>query len=391
MCGVGLCLGLAGRAATVYPQGTAFPLEVYEADGREMAGLAAHGWNILQSYGMGTADDNDRYLRKLAGLPVNGLIVVPCNGHGTNKMEWPAERVQAWVQDVGTNPNVAWWDLPEEVRPWRAPEMRMVADYTAATRRFDPLRRPTYEYTPNHRDGPTVARTITNVDVVGLSCYCEATHMPHAWVRYKVQEAGIHAIKLAGATVGPDYLHGQKTPVAILYCAQDKKGDAIATPEQSYHDFWSAVVSGARGIGVYSYFHSQRDNPGLAKNWERFNAAASELSGPEKIGEAVLWGETVSEVGFEIVSGPAQTVAFRPSAEKHDFQYPSINVLAKAKDGKLLVMAVNSTDQTVVARITGLPAGEAVLPFEGRSVAVKDGGMTETFAPWGVHVYKMAR
>ena len=44
--------------------------------------------------------------------------------------------------------------------------------------------------------------------------------MPHAWVRYKIQQSGLQGIALAGKTVGTNYLAGQKTPVAVLYCAE---------------------------------------------------------------------------------------------------------------------------------------------------------------------------
>ena len=321
------------------------------------------------------------------------MAAIACAGTPTNKIEWPKAKVQALVDALAGHANVAWWDLPEEARPWSAREMKLLTDYTAWTRLSDPARRPTYEYTPNNRNAAGISPIVRGVDILGLSCYCEEMRMPHAWVRYKIQEAGRRGIALAGATVGRDYLHGQKTPVAILFCARDKKSGRMPDADQTYHDFWSAIVSGARGIGVYAYHHAMRDDPALARNFERLNEAAAQISGPEKIGDVVLWGETFPGVGCEILAGPAKTVAFRPPTEKADFQYPSINLLSKVRGGNLYIMAVNSTGQPVTARISGLTSGAtaASLPFESRVVPASGGNFADTFPPWGVHIYKLTQ
>lgn len=381
-----------GETPAPYPRGSAFPLQVYEVEPAEVPALAAHGWNIVQSYGLKRTNDYAKYLTALQNDNVAGMAAIDCDGRKPDKVEWPAAKVQAWVRGVAGNASLAWWDLPEEARPWSAREVNLLKDYTACTRVNDPARRPTYEYTPNNRNAEQISHLVPTVDIIGLSCYCEELGMPHAWVRYKIQESGLHGIALAGDTVGPDYLHGQKIPVAILYCAKWAKTGRMPSPEQTYHDFWSAIVSGARGIGVYAYHHAMHDDPSLAQNFERLNEAASQISGPEKIGDVILWGEPNPGVTFEILSGPKKTVTFRPPTEKADVAYPSLNLLSKTRNGALYVIAVNSTDQTVTARITGLPAGATLvsLPFENRSLSSSGGTFTDSFSPWGVHLYKLA-
>jgi prepilin-type N-terminal cleavage/methylation domain-containing protein len=97
-----------------------------------------------------------------------------------------------------------------------------------------------------------------------------------------------------------------------------------------------------------------------------------------------------AKVAFAILSGPEKTVPFRPSTEKADIQYPSLHLLSKIRNGNVYVIAVNSTDQAVTARLTGLPSGAnpVLLPFENRSVPGSGGNFTDSFAPWGVHIYK---
>jgi hypothetical protein len=378
--------------ARPYPQGTSFPLELYEVENGDVPKLVSYGWNIFQSYKMHTPENYSAYLSALSASHATGLAAIPCSKESKNKMEWPEPKVQPWVRAIARNSNVAWWDLPEEMRPWAASELKLLQNYTAWTRASDPARRPTYEYTPNNRNAAQISRIVPAVDVIGISCYCEELQMPHAWVRYKIQEAGLHGIALAGATVGKDYLHGQKIPVAIIYCAEHYKTGRMPTPEQTYHDFWSAVVSGAQGVGVYAYFHAIKDSPVLAQNLRLLNDAATQITGPEKIGDVILRGSPIPDASCEILSGPAKTVLFRPPTEKIDFQYPSINLLARTMDGAVYVIAVNSTEQTVTARISGLPADavSAMLPFEDRSVTINGGSLVDSFSAWGVHIYKVA-
>ena len=232
------------------------------------------------------------------------------------------------------------------------------------------------------------------MDVIGLSCYCEFIGMPHAWVRYKVQEAGLHGIALAGKTVGNDYLAGQKTPLAVLYCAKAAGVNSptnMPTPSQTYYDFWSAIASGARGISVFAYWHGLHDDPSLATNLQQLNLAASQITGSEKLGDVVLYGASNTNVTVSIISRPSQTVSFQPPNETNSFQYPSLNVLCQTWARSVCVIAVNSTDQPVTASLSNLPSGaaSATLPFESRSVTMTNGGLADTFPSRGVHIYKL--
>ena len=202
----------------------------------------------------------------------------------------------------------------------------------------------------------------------------------------------MHGVALAGKTPGPDYLAGQKTLVAVLYCATNANyPGVIPSPAQAYHDVWSAIASGAQGISVFAYWHGVHDTPALTNNLLQLHLAASQISGAEQLGAVVLYGAPNTNVTFSIASGPTQTVAFQPPMETNLFQYPSLNVLSKTWSGNVYAIAVNSTDQSVSAVLSNLPtaAATAVLPFESRSVPVSEGSFADSFPPWGVHIYKM--
>ncbi len=384
-------LSVVARAMP-YPQGSAFPLMMYEVgDAPSAANVASYGWNIIQTYGLGTNSDINNFLQLASGYSLGGDAPIGCGGDvSTNFVEWPQAQVQAWIQGSMTNNNIAWWDMPEEMRSWHPTEVQLLKDYRVWIRLYDTNgRRPTYEYTPNARTTSSQIPVVTNLDIIGCGAYCEAAGQPHAWVRYKVQEAGVHAVTLGGCTIGGNYLSNQKTVVSVLYLADPGNG-SLPTPQQSYHDVWSSIASGAQGITVWAYWHGVNDNPVLTNNLNQFNLAAAQISGTE-LGQVFLYGTPNPNVNFTIASGPTNTDSFNPG-DGTNWQYSSLNVLCKSWSNSVYVVAVNSTSNSVTATLTNLPSvtGPAGLPLEYRSVAMINGSFSDTFPAWGVHVYKMA-
>jgi len=368
---------------------------MYEVLTSDAPNLAPYGWNILQSYGLNTTSDNNNYLQSLWTSAGTGMAEIPATGTNHPYVGWPQSEIQSWVQNLAANPNLTWWSLPEELQPGLAGEQQILNNYRAWTRAYDPQKRPIYMYTPNGTRATEISQIAPYVDVIGLGCYCEYIGMPHAWVRYVMQEAGLKGIAMAGATAGNNYLAGQKTPVAVLYCAKVSDGNTnlptMPTPSQTYHDVWSAIASGAEGISVFAYWRALHDDPSLVTNLQQLNLAASQITGPEKIGDVVLYGLPNTNLTFTVIAGPMQTVAFQPPNQTNLIQYPSLNVLSLSWSTNVYVIAVNSTDQMVTAILTNLPwsAASAELPFESRAVTVTEGGLTDSFPPWGAHIYKL--
>ena len=227
---------------------TPFPLQVYEVDAKDAPApgrLRLEHFSILSN--QAPWNDYDKYLSGVEGNQQrdrHGRPIRLFRRQKTDKVEWPENKVQSWVRGIAGNSNLAWWDLPEEARPWSARELKVLQDYTTWTRLNDPLRRPTYEYTPNNRNAGEISRIVPEVDVIGLSCYCEEMRMPHAWVRYKIQEAGLHGIALAGADVGRDYLHGpEEFPSQFFTAPNFPRPARCRRRSRRITIFWSAIVS----------------------------------------------------------------------------------------------------------------------------------------------------
>jgi hypothetical protein len=109
-----------------------------------------------------------------------------------------------------------------------------------------------------------------------------------------------------------------------------------------------------------------------------------------KLDRVMLFG-TKRSVGVTITAGPARTAEFLPPSSVTPISYPSVKVLAKAWNGAVYVIAVNSNTQSVKAKVTGLPqsARSATVLFEGRTVAVRYGAFTDSFSGLGTHVYRL--
>jgi hypothetical protein len=376
----------------VYPQGKRFPLALYSiADPDDLRVVRQFGFNLAHNYGF-----NPAYLETCAEANLFALASLssredPKTGvHKTLPAEQLAEVIQQWASSDW----LGWWDLPEERRYWIPDEMAIIRDYGQATRQFDPAKRPNYMYLPGHYPDSDVAHYVPHLDLICASVYTTYSLMPHAWVRWRM-ESTVRAIEMAGATIGANYLAGEKTPVAVLQMFYEQHNPEMAprimTAAGAYHDVWECIVSGARGLLVFSYYH-RRDKSAYEAVWQAYAKAASEISGPEQLGQMILHGRQVDAPSVKVVAGCTRTVEFIPHGTKlKPISFPSIHVLAKAWRDHLYVIAVNSADDPVTAELSGLPdrAQKAVILFESRTAQIDGGKLRAEFAPLGVHIYKV--
>jgi hypothetical protein len=382
-------------AQDVYPEGSVFPLQMYELqpDG-DIALVATDGWNIGHRYGWangGTGTDSlNAFLQLLAQNGMVGLPALPAYGDvASGRTEWAEGDIADWILALAANANIAYWDLPEELRWWKPDEFQVAQDYAAWTRAYDPWQGPNYMYIPSHYTQNDVQHYVPYLDIISASAYADDAGQPHAWVRWRIEET-IRGINQAGAVIGSDYLSGEKTPVGVVQLFIGANGLA-PTADQTHHDFWQLIASGAKGIFVFSYFHRNDHGGALVDNWDRLAEAAAQLSGPEQLDAMILYGQPVTEVATTVLSGPQQTVAFTPAGYSTPVQFPSIHVFCQQWNGSNYLIAVNSTDQSVTANFANLPPagfGSASVLFESRTVPIKEGSFTDLFPAWGVHIYQ---
>jgi hypothetical protein len=364
----------------VYPQGKQFPLALYSIHTpQEMGATRQSGWNIAHTY---------QFTPSFLQTVEKGGMFALANLPGESE---PIPEVQAahTIAALAKSDLIAWWNFPEERRYWRAGEMALIVNYANWTRKYDPKKRPNYMYIPGHYDNEDIEQYVPYLDVIPASVYPTYADMPHAWVRWRM-ETTVNGIKLAQAKIGSNYFKGEKTPVAVLELFNEQ-GNSVITPEAAYHDFWQSIISGARGILIFSYWH-KRDHPNLERVWQMYNKAAKEIVGSEKLGSVILFGKRIKNVSFQITKGPGTTNEFKVDGMTEPLSFPSIDILTLVWNQHTYVIAVNSAQQPVSARLTGLvqTATQATVLFENRTVPVSKGAVNTDFKPLGVHIFKIA-
>ena len=403
----------------IYPAGTRFPLVLYSIHTvEEMKEVEPTGWNVGHRYSF-----RESYFDKieeagwLSVAHIEGKVKTktpakpaPKKGDddataanleeadGTGKGVAPTDRLRTEeevatdIRALAAHDALAWWDFPEEQRWWRKDEYQIVKNLSAWTRKHDPRQRPNYMYLPGHYSAKGIAKYVAYLDIVGTGIYTEYSHQSRAWVRWRMEET-IRGIEEAGCTIGQDYLKGEKTPIGIpmMFSGGLLKSDPI-TPVGAYHDFWSCIASGARGIFVFSFWH-RRDLPIFKKTWaDGYNRAAANLQAVPGLDQALLFGEDVP-LTVTVTKGSPRTATFRPYGLEEDISLPSVNVLGKKYGGKLYIVAVSSQERPVTAKISGLPEGISGLRVHcekrkaGDEITVTEGAIDDVF-PWlTVHLY----
>jgi hypothetical protein len=149
-----------------------------------------------------------------------------------------------------------------------------------------------------------------------------------------------------------------------------------------------AIVRGAHGMMWYTYSDSPTSNGrGAAHTPETWEILASVTRELAAIQDDLAAPSALEQPSCEILTGPAVD----------GFGDRSVSVLLKDCPGSKLLIAVNTADKPVKARITSLDVRKAEVLFEdGRSLATEETGygthqfgFTDDFAPNGVHVYRL--
>jgi hypothetical protein len=336
------------------------------------------------------------------------------------------QQIQYSVQSVNSD-FVGWYAYPEEL-DWETPaQFQTLKDCRTLCNEYG-CGLPTYMYMAGNDWPAYQAVIVPYIDVVPSSVYPTYQGEPYAWVRFRNEET-LSAISSAGCTVGRNYAAGQKTPVAVceLYWGSalldDGTTQKLDTPQSAYHDFYQSIVSGAQGILVWDLGYvtinpeNSPDQSQLRRVWDSYCKAASEISGPQQLGTVVLNGTTCT-YPVQVVSGPATTCDFAYFTANGwvwygdtNPLYPSVEILAKAWQGNTYIIAVDSYDPTdpwdpniarrnpantgpTVVTISGVPnSGTATVLFEGRTVPIVNGVITDSFASQAggsVHIYKIS-
>ncbi len=398
-------------AERLYPKGRLFPFSFFSVGGgsevkinellpepevqKEFAHYKTLGIPLfgpqyeLNERSLADAEQHDLKVAYTVGIRMNFHDRTK-EGGGPLKLtpEEITEEVTRQVKAVAGNPRVALWYLrPEELRPWRKAEMVYLEAASKAIRAADPEGRPIWIYDPAHASAKRMAAIAPWVDFVGKGMYTNYVSRKdeRIFCRWTIEQEQ-EAIRLANATAYP-------VAVPEMF-RQPEEADLPRIPAWVQHDLYLSLVSGAKGVFVFS----ARRRPDFSAREAYLNAYAAEaqrLLGPQKLGELFLFGETREDLVVDVTDGPATVTLLYPAGGvKEPLEYPSLSHRRLALGGRHFLFIVNSAQEPVEASIGGLPfnALRAVnLLEEGPAIEAAEGEFPLRFAPLEVKIIEFQR
>lgn len=335
------------KADRLYPVGRKMLFSLYSVTEPELSTVRADGFTAIGPYYADIDLAADR--ARTAGLPylhnVGPRIDFGEQSWGEAEETAALEALVAEVNIARQQPGLAYWYLAnEEPRFWRTDEMRWLDQSTNAIKTHDPGQRPIVLYEPNHRISSELESTANFVDTVAKGSYADLVGMKaqRSWIRWSVEQ-------VVAAAASSDTV-----PVSVLLMYQDQvnAADIAAIHDRARHDVFLSLISGAKGILIFSGNNSR---PGFERDfrayYDGYASAARDLNLDRNLAEIFLFGDPADSPTVAIVGGPA-TLSFDYREETHT--YPSISVLTKFMHGRNYLFLVNSANSPVTISVGGL-------------------------------------
>lgn len=242
--------------------------------------------------------------------------------------------------------NIAAWVLPnEELRYWNAKEMEWLQKATRTIRESDPFNRPIMMYEANHRKKNELIKTTQFLDFVVKGSYANFIGMKNkrTWIRWSTEQA-VAASRVTNTI-----------PLAVLWMSkdQDNSADISSIALWTRHDVYLSLISGAKGILIYSGWHLRA---GFKNHFQYFYdgyvEAARQLTGELNLGEVFLNGKKKNSVSAEVINGVhKQTFLFSGIAH----EYPTISIAEYTLGDWNYLFLINSAESEVTIKLNGLP------------------------------------
>ena len=353
-----------------------FPIGMYAVCKREFNGndyfkamedLAKNGFNTVHTYQVARGVDYDEFLAASAKYNMK-LFVSSSGGANCRDMDKILNDV---VREFKHPQHLAWY-LADDTASWIKPdELRSVHDFI---KEIDPA------HITVQADGmgaPAKSRYLA---------YVESTDgfLPEIYpiTKDRQPQEVVPKVITDMMTIRNNVAEKAKGPKTIWPIIQYFDGwggwPRFPTNEELRAMSYAALVHGANGITWYTYggFKNNHGVTSTHESWDNICRLATEINLLQK----VLVSRDSFNFSRKITSGPTR------DAHGHD----SISLLAKKDGSKRYLLCVNSTlnDITVEFKLDEA-ADEAKVLFENRSVPVRKQAFTDTFAPYGVHVYEL--
>ena len=382
----------------VYPRGRIVPILGYAP--RTLEQMKESGFTVA---GPTYSKTGDAWIGKYPGYPVVYSIAGAMNGILCTK-ELFNQKVKLDFDAIGKDvaskvrkaveqyPNIAFFYIsPEERRWWRKGEYQYVECLYKAIRENDPEKRPVFMYLPGHYDANSVAKYADRLDVLGKGTYVNYSgyKKERVWVRYSIE-----CLKqAASSSKEPKVI----LPVLEMFVAPPKEELSLVSA-WARHDAYLSMVSGAHGFGIFSLHNRKGVRAAYKAYYDAYRQVALELTSPEHglLGEVFLFGEWRDDLRLEVLNGPKELRLHKKGAgaqkgEGTELSYPPVAHASIAHPRGRFLFMVNSANEAVECRITGLPEETIAIrsATTGELMGQANGSLSLTFAPYEVKLLKL--
>ena len=173
-----------------------------------------------------------------------------------------------------------------------------------------------------------------------------------------------------------EWTEGKKTVWNCIESTRISNPSEKATPHKVRAEVWMSIIHGSTGI-IY-----------FVHEWEPKFVEAGLLADPEMLTAVTALNNQIQSLASVILSS---TVAGELTVSSSNTAVP-VASMEKKQNGAIYVFAVGmrsgETDATfTLSGITGEKSVEVL--GESRTIASNNGVFTDTFEPWGAHLYKI--
>jgi hypothetical protein len=307
--------------------------------------------------------------------------------HATENTYFNAEEIEYWQQRItalASNDQILVWYLPEEAKKNELDKLEQIGNIIRAT---DTKHRPLITY-PYAYDTTYLKRVGGIIDALVYATYPSLYNpsVPRIVIKHRI-----------------DWVYKCGVPVDIAALEALKGTYNWTRPKDVRFDAYLALISGAKGIMWFAY-HNAKPNTELL---EAVLEVATELNGPENLGEVLLLGKEPNSLQCILLEGPTLS----PPTPKYwgegtgSIQYDSALWTAREYKNYLYIFAVNTAQEVVNRAATddggaaymikvkfgpiSSPSSKIQIIGESRVVDLSDGYFIDTFEPLGTHIYKV--
>lgn len=337
----------------IYPQGRIFPFSFFSVESPQLEKVKENYITMLGPY-YGDTKVQKSFLEKVRPFGVKFIYGLgeEVSFFDPNQV-FPSEeelkkQITEQVTSVAENPEIAWWEIrPEEMRWWRKNEMNYMKIIYEAAKAADPYKRPVWMYEPCNRDADSLLKTLEYQDVCGKGMYPSHAGFKEQriWCRWSMEQE-VEAVRQADKGA---------IPIAVPEMFVDPEdSDIHLIDDWVRHDVYLAMVTGAKGIVVFSGYGHRKNFTTFDKYYTGYTDIAKKFNGPPALGEVFLFGDKRNDLMIKILSGPA-TVKLNLKYPDRELTYPSVSFLDIAYGTDRYLFVVNSANDPVTINIDGLP------------------------------------